>query len=64
MLFYKKSTALRSKKPTITELVKEPPLWKNSERHPEVVVEFEDGASDVLLSNVPFLPALHSPQKK
>lgn len=49
--------------PTITELVKEPSPWKYCDRQPEVV-EFEDGASDVPFTIVPFFPTLHSQNRQ
>lgn len=61
--FQNKTAVLKSKTPTITELVKEPSPWKQSERQPELV-EFEDGASDVPFTTVPFLPALHSQNRE
>ena len=46
----------------ITELVNELPRSTYCEWQPEVI-EFEDGASDVPFTKVPFLPALHAQSK-
>lgn len=61
--FQKKTAVLKSKTPTITELVKEPSPWKQSEMPPELV-EFEDGASDVPFTIVPFFPTLQSQNRE
>lgn len=60
--FYKK-TALISKAPMITEVVKELILCRCSGGLSELV-ELEDGASDVVFVKVPFVPALSSKYKQ
>lgn len=55
-LLHKKMT-LHSNTPTVAELTKAPASRKKREGPPDAV-EFVDGASDVPLIKVPFLPAL------
>ena len=60
MRFHNKTT-LRTKMPRITEMAYELPRLRNCEWQPELV-EFDDGASNVPFTTVPFLPELHAPK--